>query len=172
MARFKCIASGCNVISDRRRAPATCLDRNRCQFEEVETVDLPAVPVEPGREQRLPNLTLRMLGQDYVIHAPTVLGRNGDVAVDAFRADVAVSRKHCSLEPTGKEWTLTALSTSSPTILDGTPLPPDQRVLLRGPQHQLSLGTDFRVDIHLQVETVEDTNSDFAGELDDYFKTE
>lgn len=166
MARFKCIAAGCSVVSDRRRAPATCLDRNRCQFEECEATKAEAVVTASP-----PALTLVIATREFPVHSSTVLGRNGDLALEIFRADLSASRRHCELTLRDGAWTLNALSETSPTLLDGARLPVNAPVPLRKPRHELVLGS-LRMELQLGLPDAIHEPQPFAGELDDFFKNQ
>lgn len=167
MARFRCIAVDCTVITGRRRAPAGCPDSNRCEFEEYDGEDpvaLPAPPPPPAPEPE-PAVPLRMEvgGRAWTVTGAVVLGRNGDIASESLREHLSVSRRHCKLSRAGGEWRIEALSEASPTVLDGQTIPVGSQMVMAGPSHELVLGGSMRIRLELSAATP----PPFTGALDE-----
>jgi len=92
-----------------------------------------------------------------------VLGRNGTVEAEAFRADIGVSRQHCRLERRDGVWTVVALSAAA-TLLDGRLVPQGHAAPLPAGRCHLRLGDAF--DIELTPEAPGAAPSDAGGALD------
>lgn len=162
MARFRCAAAGCTVITERRRAPATCPDTNRCEFEEC--LEPPASPSPKPEPEPLSVSPLRVEigGQAWPVTGTVVLGRNGDLALESFREHVSVSRRHCQLSCAGREWILRVLSEASPAVLDGQTIQAGKQVTLAGPAHELVLGGSMHLRLVLGA-----APKPFVGTLDE-----
>jgi hypothetical protein len=111
----------------------------------------------PALEQSVrtitPALLLTFRDRQWTLDGPTVLGRNGTVAVELFREFQQVSRRHCELTPLENNWWLTNLSERSPTRLDSLLLAALARKQLTPGRHDLLLGDAMQFTLTLSPET-------------------
>jgi pSer/pThr/pTyr-binding forkhead associated (FHA) protein len=138
--KYRCDAAGCALFSKRALPPPACTDTRRCVWVLVTEES----PQATNSEEPEP-LTLTIEEEVHSIVATTVLGRNGLVAQELFRTDLSISREHCRLEREGSDWYLTALSHSSPTLLDGKQLAPLERRMLPPGESIVTLGAGLIV---------------------------
>jgi hypothetical protein len=94
----------------------------------------------PIQEPTVAPLTLNIAGLAIPVLREVVLGRNGDLALEAFRGVREVSRRHCQLTPDAGRWWLTHLSENSPSTLNGSGLAFQQRRQLRVGLNEVVLG--------------------------------
>ncbi len=169
MSPFKC--SVCSREGKTARSPADCRTPNRCDFvyfsEDAEAPRAPLVAAvqpepapaggPPALEQSVrtitPALLLTFRDRQWTLDGPTVLGRNGTVAVELFREFQQVSRRHCELTPLENNWWLTNLSERSPTRLDSLLLAALARKQLTPGRHDLLLGDAMQFTLTLSPET-------------------
>ena len=152
MSKFRCFAAGCGLENDRRLPPPGCLDNRRCDFRQVagtaaSAAQKPAVLSTPAQPEA-PPLAAIIGTSSYPLRGTTVLGRNGTLAPEQFRSDLGVSRAHCRIELVDFVWTLTALSLSSPTTLNGRLLPVHEPVEVPLGTSTLTLGESFIITLH------------------------
>ena len=191
MTQFRCRT--CAKFSARRIPPAECPRKDECDFELVDATDVaaavlapPVVPVpsvmpDPSIAMPAPSqpvappahVRLAIAGRSWTIRGHTVLGRNGDVASDAFREDTSISRRHCEIEPGGPDgWILRALSATSPTVLNGGPVPPGPAVALPPGQNRLVLGGRLTVELSVPGEVAPASVEAFLGALEETIRGE
>jgi hypothetical protein len=115
----------------------------------------------------LPPLQLSIAGRAIHIDAPVTLGRNGDIAPEAFRADIGVSRLHCRLLQRDGQWVVLAVSAAA-TLLDDRLVPPGNAAVLAPGAHRLVLGDSFELGLWLAppAPTPAGSEADAGGELD------
>jgi hypothetical protein len=94
----------------------------------------------PIQESLQISLTLKIAGSAVPVLKEVVLGRNGDLALEAFRGVREVSRRHCQLTPDAGRWWLKQLSENSPTTLNGIGLAFEQECQLRVDLNEVVLG--------------------------------
>jgi len=105
-----------------------------------------------------PALLLTFRDRQWTLDGPTVLGRNGTIAVELFREFQQVSRRHCELTPLENSWWLLNLSERSPTRLDSLLLAAMARKQLTPGRHDLLLGDAMQFTL-TQRSSVADTSA-------------
>jgi predicted component of type VI protein secretion system len=133
------------------------------QIQPSKSEEAPIAAVQGRQPQHLP-LAMHIGGRVISITRQAVLGRNGDLALDAFAGVREVSRRHCLLEPRNESWWLKHLSEHSPTKLDGSEIPLHEQRQLKPGENRVILGDVLSFILQVGRPVVQEASQDSAEE--------
>jgi pSer/pThr/pTyr-binding forkhead associated (FHA) protein len=94
---------------------------------------------------------LLIAGERYEIGCETILGRNGDVALELMRADATVSRRHARLRHHAGQWSIENIASSgNSTRVDNNAIAYGTSLDLAIGRHEVLLGPRFAISIVLE----------------------